>query len=131
MPQLPTGVIEQFLHPPLSVLTRELIPGTFTGSGVLTRARGPIPVDAFGILPTFFTIPAGFGFTLGTPNVYEDRIVQISVEHTLLDGHSVFSQVEEVFVDGIPILFDVALPTQINYFITPSCVLTFQWLLAL
>jgi hypothetical protein len=124
------SVIEQFLHPPLGVLTREIIPGLASGSGVLTRPRGPVPVDAFGVTFTFFTVPAGYGYQLGNIREYDVRMLQLSVVHTLLDGHSIVSENFNVNSDNLPILWAVALPTQIQYYIAPGVQVQFWWLLA-
>lgn len=131
MPQLPTSVIEQFLHPPLGVLVREIIPGLAAGSGSLTRPRGPVPVDAFGMTFDFITVPAGLGFVVGNFNEYFDRILQLSVVHTLLDGHSVVSESFDLHQDAQPIVFEQALPTRVDYFIAPGVSVQFFWLVAL
>lgn len=131
MTAVPTGVVEQFLHPPLSVMSRELVSGTSSGSGTLTRVRGPIQVDAFGIETTFVTVPAGFGLVDGDPRVYTERIVQLAVEHTLIDSSSVYSQVQDVYFDGQLFLWDLALPAALHFYCAPGVTVQFRWLLAL
>lgn len=126
----PTGVIEQFLHPPLAVMTRELIVGLRTGSGTLTRPRGPVAVDAFGITFDFITVPAGFGSTPGNFLEWEPRMLQLSVVHTLLDGHSVISENFDLHQDAEPILWSLALPTSVLFDIAPGVEVQFFWLLA-
>lgn len=131
MPQSLTGVIEQFLHPPLAVMSSEVIPGLFTGDGVLSRPRGPVPTDAFGMRFEFITVPAGFGFTIGIVKEYEMRLLQLAVEHTMIDGHGIISQLTDFHSDNLPFLFDVALPLQVHFSITPGVFIQFFWLLAL
>jgi hypothetical protein len=131
VPPLPSGVIEAFLHPPLAVMTSELIPGLFIGDGVLSRPRGPVPTDAFGLRFSFITVPAGFGFKLGAVKEYENRLLQLAVEHTMLDGHGIISQVTDFHSDNLPFLFDVALPLQVHFSIIPGVSIQFFWLLVL
>lgn len=131
MPSNPLGVIEQFLHPPLGIMSSEVIPGLFTGDGVLSRPRGPVPTDAFGMRFSFITVPAGFGFKLGAVKEYESRILQLAVEHTMIDGHGIISQVADFRSDNLPFLFDLALPLQVHFSIVPGVSVQFFWLLAL
>lgn len=127
----PTSVIEQFLHPPLAVLTEEIIPGETFGDGSLTRPRGPVAVDAFGITFTFVDIPVGFGRELGAVDMWIPRMVQISVVHTLLSGTTVVSEVQDFHTDQMPFLWELALPTRIDYSLAPGVGVLFRWLLAL
>jgi len=132
VPVSPTGVIEQFLHPPLPVLGEELISTLFTGDGSLTRPRFPLQVDAFGLTTAFFTIPAGFGKTVGVVDVWEPRMVQIGVIQTLFSGREVVVQLEDIHVEGMPILFDVGpLATRIDFSIAPGLSVIFSWLVIL
>jgi len=125
------GVIEQFLHPPLGAMTRELIVGPISGSGTLTRPRGPIAVDAFGIQASVFSAPAGWGFIDGDPNIYIHRYGQFAVKHTLLDGGDVYSEITDLYYDGQLFVWQSALPTALHYYVEPGFVLTLRWLLAL
>jgi hypothetical protein len=127
---LPTGVIQQFLHPPVGLLTRELIAPALTGAGTLTRTRGPVGVDAFGIEISFFTIPAAFGRVLGAVDRFENRIIQLTVQHTLVDGHLVDTEVFDVYSEGI-ILFTESLPTSIAFDVTVGCTVIGHWLLVI
>jgi hypothetical protein len=125
------SVIQQFLHPPLGLLTRELISGTFSGDGSLNRPLMSSGVDAFGLVFSFFTVPTQIGLTLGSVIEYEPRMVQLAVIHTLLDSHEVVSEYANFSQEEVPFLWSVALPTRIEYSIYPGVEIVFHWLLAL
>jgi len=131
MPQLPSGVIQQFLHPPLGVMTTETIPGLYTGNGIQNRPRGPINIDAFGVQVNLAIVPAGLGYTLGAVRVYEDRLCQLAVIHNLLNGTPVVSETFEIFTDGQICLWKEALPSELLFSILPGVYVSFAWLLAL
>jgi hypothetical protein len=115
------------------LLTRELISGTFTGSGDLTRSTGALApfnhVNAYGLTWDFFTVPAGYGFTLGEPNVYDERMVQASTVHTGYDGHDLTSEYHAFYAEGIYWLWDNPGPTRVHYEIAPGVVVVFFWII--
>jgi hypothetical protein len=123
------GVIEQFLNPGLTNMTRELIPGLFSGTGSLTRPSGPLPVDAVGIVCSFFIVPERYGRTFGEPLEWEPRMVQLAVIHTLKDGHEVVSEYRDMHSEALPFLWSVAYPTRVDYTIAPGVQVVFHWLL--
>src|SRR5262245_12952708 len=90
----PTGIIQLFLHPPIGVMTTEQLPAEpYRGLVTVTRPRGLVQVDAFGIRYTVLEIPAGYGITPGPgTNVADRTLVALSVTHTLLNGRLIESQ---------------------------------------
>jgi len=128
---VPSGVIDQFLHPPLALCTREIIVGLKTGAGTLTRVRGPVPVDAFGITFTFFTVPDGYGYVPGVVREYHRRIIDLAIIHTMLDGHQVVSERHSIYSEDKPVLWSIALPARVEYDIAPGVQVQFHWILVL
>jgi hypothetical protein len=126
------GIGELLLHPPLGLITRELITGVFDGSGDLDRS-GPTPpfnhVNAFGLTWDFFTVPAGMGRTLGNPVIYEQRMLQLSTVHEGFDGHALVSEYHDFYAEGIYWLFANPGPLRVHYEIAPGVEVTFFWLL--
>jgi len=129
MPDIDLPVIQTLAHPPIGFLRREIISGTFTGGGDLTRPSGPFNVDAWGLSWDFFSVPAPFGYDLGQPIVYHNRMIQLSANHAGTDGHVFISEFHSFFSEGIYWLWDNALPTNIHYEIAPGVVVVFFWLL--
>jgi hypothetical protein len=126
-------IAEAILHPPLGAITRELISGTFSGSGDLTRATGAFPpfnnVNAYGLTWDFFTVPAAFGSTLGSPVIYENRMLQLSTVHTGFDGHDLISEFHGFQSEGIYWLWENPGPTRIHYEIQVGVAVVFFWLI--
>lgn len=129
----PIPVAEALIHPALGFLAREIIPGIFTGQGDLTRPTGALPpfnnVNAFGLTWTFFTVPDTLGVEFGTPNVYEERMLQLASMHIGSDGHELVSEFHSFAVDGVYWLWQNAGPSRIHYDIRIGVEIVFFWLL--
>lgn len=118
-------------RPPILLLTRELI-GDFTGEGDLTRPGGGPPfqhVNAYGLSWSATTIPGGMGRQVGSPTIFEQRLVQLSTIHEDGAGHELISEYHDFQVEGLYWLWENAAPSRIHYVITPGVELTFFWLL--
>lgn len=132
-PNIPTPIVDLVLHPPLGLLKRELITGTFTGSGDLTRSTGALPpfdnVNAYGLTWDIFSISDTIGFTLGSPVVYERRVCQLSTVHRGYDGHDLVSEYHEFAAEGLYWLWDNPGPQRVHYEIPSNVVLVLYWLI--
>lgn len=126
MPAVDVGVIEQFLHPPIGVCTL-LFEGSHTGSVAISRPAGPVGVDAFGILYSVTLEPPGAGQLIGQSVIYEQRVVQVVVDHTMIGGINVISQRYEGYEDSALIMFTQALPTDVRLWITPGFEIDVYW----
>jgi hypothetical protein len=128
--QIPIG--GNILHPPLGILQRELIPGLFTGSGDLTRP-GPTPpfnnVNAVGLSWSFFTVPAPFGYRVGDPIIYYERMIQLSTIHQDIGTHQLVSEVYDAYADGHYWMWQEAGPSRVHYEICPGVDVVFYWLI--
>jgi hypothetical protein len=130
MPSIPTGVIQQFFHPPIGVCSLSLIAGGHrSGSGTLTRTVGPVGVDAFGILYSVVTEPLGAGSIVGPLTLFEIRVCQLVVRHTMLTGEVVVTEVVEGFADSELHMFTEAIPQDVLFNITPGFTVDFYWVL--
>lgn len=128
----PIPILEAILHPPLGLLKRELIPGLFSGAGNLTRNTGSLPpfnnVNAYGLTWSFVSVPDTLGIEFGTPNVYEERMLQLSAMHIGFDGHEIVSEYHSFQVEGVYWLWQNVGPSRIHYDIRIGVELTFFWL---
>ena len=128
-PSVELPVVNTLVSPPIALLRREVIPGTFTGAGDLTRPSGPLNVDAFGISWDFFSVPAPFGYELGNPILYDNRMLQLSIIHTSTDAHEFISEYHAFNAEGIYLTWANPFPTRVHYEIIPGVVMVFFWLL--
>lgn len=132
MPDVTIPIISNIIHPPLGVLRRDILPGIYAGSGDLTRATGALPpfnnVNAYGLAWSVFSIPIGYGFVLGDPVYFDERLVQLSTIHADFEGHELVSEYHDFHVEGIYWLWENAGPSRIHYEISPGVQLVLYWL---
>lgn len=125
-------ILDAILHPPLGAMQREIIPGLFTGAGDFQRNDGHLPpwnnVNAYGMTWTFVTVPAGFGFQLGSPIVFDERMLQVSTVHTDFAGHDIISEYHEFHVEGIYWLWANVGPTRVHVEAAPGLSVQLYWL---
>ena len=150
MPPVPSGVIDQFLHPPLGLLNPVLDdagpygPGTSTRNTFHTSGAFLLPAGTYNVSGTYGlvvvlngAIPTtagwehgwdGAGGAIYSGNRYYDRFGQIVVIHTLLSGAGVITQ--EVSIDHLQqlILWETALPSEIGIWVNPSVALDLFYL---
>ncbi len=123
---------DTLLHPPYGALRRELLAGIFSGSGDLTRATGALPpfnnVNAYGLRTSFFTVPAQFGYRLGQPLEYENRMVQLTARYTDALGNNDDLEVLDLHFEWVW-LWQEPGPLLIHYEIFPGVACVFEWLI--
>ena len=124
----------QFPVPPYRFTTLEALPGNpYNGPGffTLTRTRGPVPVDAFGIAWQAFA-PSGFGYQNWTVKTFEAPVGEILVVKENLLGVTANGQVVELFQDEGYILFD-EYPNvkQVTVYVIAAASVNFHWVLVL
>ena len=138
MPDINTGLIDFFLHPPIGAMGMHLDNyGPYSGNVQLTSWSStpgpvytPLPVsNTFGaVIQLNGAIPAGYGYTLGwydtlalySEDRYDERLVQVVVQHQLLSGSWLSTQVMDVHSFPTFILWDVALPGRIGLYVAPG-----------
>jgi len=127
------SIIQQFLHPPVGLLVREVIPGApFSGLRAFDRPRGLTRVDAFGIRWLVTFAPAGYGVTpTAGQNRFDRDVMNIAVRHQLLDGEIVVT--EEVFMRSATgqLLFAESFPFIVDIEAAPGVEFSAWWLLVL
>lgn len=142
-----SGIIDTALHPPLGLLTNLLDGnGPYAGDNLLTTwldgATTRNVSDTFGVLAIVNgAIPPKLGFELGaamggatpfTGDEYEERLVQVVVQHqlTLGLGGWVTTQVVDSHFLAILILWQEALPGRIGVRTLPGISMDLQFLRA-
>ena len=129
----PVSIIEQFLHPPISLCALEALPGNpYSGLNGLQRIRGPVNVDAFGIRWLITAFPAGYGVSVGAAvNFFDRTILELGIQHRMLDGTIVVTQQEETrLVTGYS-MFDAAFPYVVDVQLAPGVAANLWWILVL
>lgn len=147
MPSVDVGIIQPLLHPPLGFLTTHLDGhGPYSGNvelSVWSSTVGPIYTDlnvsdTFGVYVTINgSIPAGWGFITGWVSddaqydeaIYEERLAQIVVQHQLLSGLWVSTQIVELRSFPHAVLWDTALPGRIGLLVAPGLAVDLFYLL--
>jgi len=128
-----TSVIQQFLHPPLGLLSLSALPANpYSDYHLFTRPAGPVGVNAFGILWSAESWPAGYGRNSMTiDSDFDRRILRIQVYHVLLDSTGVVSEWHDTNRQTGYILFNESFPLSVGTEWSPGVVGSFYWLLAL
>jgi len=124
------GVIEQFLHPPLQVLTPYVDTNApYSGNVTLTNWSGGAIANTFGVIANVpGPIPSELGYTIGwepggSPqggSEYEERLFQLVVQHQLASSAWVTTQVIDSHHLGVTVLWDVALPGRLGIYTLPG-----------
>lgn len=127
------SIIQQFLHPPVGLQTRELIAGgPFTGLQAFTRVRGPINVDAFGIRWLITSFPPGYGVTPAAgDNLFDRQVIEIAITHKLFDGSLVVTEQSGFRRAAGSFLFNESFPWIVDVELAPGVAADFWWLLVL
>ncbi len=140
-----SGIIDTALHPPLGLLTNLLDGNGPYGAGnhELTTWLDGATVrnvsDTFGALVIFNgAIPPKLGRTPGfSPStgvfdgeVFEDRLIQVVVQHQLLLGLGGFvtTNIFDLHAIASLILWSEALPGRLGLYVAPGCSFDLQFL---
>lgn len=127
----PTSVIQQFLHPPLGLLSIEALSGNpYSDYTLLSRTAGPVGVNAFGIMWAAESWPDGYGRNGGVIDTdFDRRILRIQIYHVLLDSTGVVSEVVDTNRQTGYHLFNESFPLSVGTEWSPGVVGSFYWLL--
>jgi len=128
-----TSIIQQFLHPPLGLLSIEALGGNpYSDYNLLQRTAGPIGVNAFGIMWSAESWPDGYGRNGGVIDTdFDRRILRIQIYHVLLDSTSVVSEFIDTNRQTGYHLFNESFPFSVGTEWSPGVVGSFYWLLVL
>lgn len=127
----PTGVIQQFLHPPIGVMVREDLPANpYTGYNLLNRPNLLFGVNAFGIAWSAESWPAGYGRnSMFIDSDFDRRILRIQVYHRLADSSDVVSEFLDTKRQSGYLLFNESFPFSVGTEWAPGVTGSFAWLL--
>lgn len=131
MTSIDIGVVEQFLTPPLGVLTPHIdTSGPYSGNQTLSTWSSGVPVaNTFGVIwRVNGAIPAELGYKLGwvdplsinSGEEYEERLVQVVVQHQLLSGAWITTQIEDCYQTSGTIRWKDATPGRLGLYVLPG-----------
>lgn len=127
-----SGVIQQFLHPPIGLCTLELAADPHSGRSVYQRPRGPLLVDAFGINVQIYSWPAGYGFDeRGVALRFDRTMIILDILHDLLDGSQVFTDQLETNLSTATLMFNESFPRSCTLWTPPGVLARVYWVLLL
>lgn len=133
MPSI-TSVISEFAHPPWGSLERET-PGTIIGpgpiSGSLTRVRGPLQVDAFGLSWDIITAAPHVGTQAGVVVKYQVPFLKLGARYTDFAHHDMYGELLDIDQEGLYWLWAQPAPTAIDYFVYSGFTIEAFFLVAL
>jgi hypothetical protein len=122
----------QFPIPPARLTQLEALPGNpYTGPGffTLTRPRGPIPTDAYGIAWQAFP-PIGYGTRVWTVTTFEEPVAQLLVVKKDLLGVTLNGQVVDIDQDEGRLMFDESLNVeQVTLYVIAAAHVNLSWVL--
>jgi hypothetical protein len=123
-PGVVTPIAELISAPPLGFLHRELITPDRSGEGNLTHTLSP----AFGLTWEVISAGEGIGVEEGAPDSLVTKMLQLQLIHTLGDSsqETTFTGVFD-YGDAL-LIFTPPLPSIVRYWIGPSIVVRFHWL---
>lgn len=145
---IPTGVIDQFLHPPVGTLTNKLDANGPFGAGSHTLSTWSDAGVSKDVSNTFGciaiangAIPIEWGLTLGWNDpvtaaggtYYEGRVLQVVVQHQLLLGLGGYIDTQTFDLNRAfnVMLWEEAFPGRIGLYVAPGWSFDLQFLLAL
>lgn len=139
MTSIDIGVVEQFLHPPIGLLTPHIdTNGPYAGNQTLSTWSGSNPVaNTFGVIwRVNGAIPADLGYTLGwvdplsinSGEEYELRLVQIVVQHQLFSGAWITTQLVDSHTISGTLMWEDATPGRLGLYVLPGLAMDLYYL---
>lgn len=143
MVSLPQGIIDFATAPPIGVLNDHLDSAGPYGAGqhtLTTWINGGVlstVSDTYGVRLNFNgAIPPYLGRTLGyddggliVMDEYQNRLVQLVVQHQFLSGVWTVTQLEDIFTMPLTFRWSEALPGRIGLYVAPSIAVDLFYLL--
>lgn len=117
-------IASMIVHPPLGMTTLDPVGIPASGDGGLQLGPGPSR-NWFGLWWEFATVPPAMGRDEGVTPIYEQRMVQLAVIHTVL-GVDVQSEYIDASFERVVYRWAEAFPTRVEFSITPGVEVIFH-----
>lgn len=130
MPGISIPIIDQLVHPSYGIVSAVTtgfnphLPGTY----VLVPPQNPLVALTYGFKVTIDTVAPYRGKRPGVVDVYEDRLWQVAVDYTYLDGGIRISEWHDYFTERDIFWWAEPLPSHLYVGVDPAVSLNFFWL---
>jgi hypothetical protein len=123
-------IIDQLVHPSYGIVSAVAISGNPRAAGTYTLVppQNPLVALTYGFKVTIDTVAAKRGFRPGAVDVFEDRLWQVAVDYTYLDGGIRISEWHDYFTERDIFWWAEPLPTHLYVTVDPAVSLNFFWL---
>ena len=130
MPGITIPIIDQLVHPSYGIVSANLIAGgPFNpGTYVLVPPQNALVVLTYGFKVAIASLAPFRGRRLGVVDVFEDRLWQVAVDYTYLDGGIRISEWHDYFTERDIFWWAEPLPSHLYVAVDPAASLNFFWL---
>jgi hypothetical protein len=130
MPGVSIPIIDQLVHPSYGLVSQVAIAGNPRGPGSYTFVppQNALIALTYGFKVTLDTVGSARGKRPGVVDVYEDRLWQVAVDYTYLDGSISISEWRDYFTERDIFWWAEPLPSHLYVTVDPACTLNFFWL---
>lgn len=130
MPGTSIPIIDQLVHPSYGLVSAVAIAGGPFGNGTYTYTppQNPLIALTYGFKVTINTVASKRGRRVGIVDVYEDRLWQVAVDYTYLDGGIRISEWHDYFTERDIFWWAEPLPSHLYVYVDPGVTLNFFWL---
>jgi hypothetical protein len=124
--------VQLLTHPPLELLSVVDSSDLISGDGALTHPGILGPVNAYGVIVRFITVPVGFGVIHGVAPTYINRVIQLATTHLTAGGSLEYiSEQKDFHQDGTLWMWSNFAPHRLAYSVAPGCLVSIQWIMAI
>jgi hypothetical protein len=130
MPGVSIPIIDQLVHPSYGLVSTVALPGNpySPGSLVLVPPQNALIALTYGIHWSIGTVASGRGYKIGTPNVFDDRVLQLAVDYTFLGGAVHIAEWVDLYAEIGVWWWSEALPSHLYVQIDPALTLNLFYL---
>jgi len=130
VPGVQIPIIDQLVHPSYGLVSAAAIAGNPRGPGsyALVPPQNVLVALTYGFKVTLNTVGAFRGLRPGVVDVYEQRLWQVAVDYTYLDGGIRISEWHDYFTERDIFWWAEPLPSHLYVYVDPAVSLNFFWL---
>jgi hypothetical protein len=131
VPGVSIPIIDQLVHPSYGLVSAVAIVGGPFGpaaSYTFVPPQNVLSALTYGFKVTIDTVAAHRGKRVGIVDVYEQRLFQVAVDYTYLDGGIRISEWHDYFTERDIFWWAEALPSHLYVYVDPAVTLNFFYL---